>query len=168
MGEVNEDIEKGRTYLKLSIGAYERIEDAYKQVEKKIGVMFNASLTIVTIVAGLGYFILKERLTIDTLLFVLMGLAFLFVAVSIGFYLHRLSDFNYFCPKDVFVDRKDESFASLLYESATEITEINDENTAIIASKEKWVNYMMFLIFAGLVLAILSFIFFGANALTWT
>jgi hypothetical protein len=160
-----EEAEKSKAFLDLAIEGNKRIEEAYDQVNKKIGTVFNAAATLVAVVAGLGYFVLKEGYTIGTMIFVTASLICLFLALAVGFFLQEFSDFGYLEPTPIFTKFREEPIESLLSRSALTLDEITQENCALINSKEKWMKLMMVFIFIGLVFAALGFVYFGATAL---
>ncbi len=160
-----EEAEKSKAFLELTIESNKRIEEAYDQVNKKIGTIFSSAATLVAIVAGLGYFVLKEGYTLGTLIFVTASLTCLFLALAVGFSLHELSDFGYLIPTQIFQKFKEEPMESLRSRAALTLDEITQENCAIINSKERWIKLMLFFIFLGLAFAAIGFVFFGATAL---
>lgn len=163
--DTNFEVEKGREYLKLTLESYKHVGEVFTEVEKKIGNIFAAATTIIGIVTALGYFVLKESLKVETLLFVIISLVCLFLAVIIGFYLHRVGHYGYIDPTAIFVDDKEAPLGTLLYNSAATLASITDDNVELIASKEKWINAMISLIFLGLFFAIIGFIFFSATSI---
>ena len=162
-GEEKNKVEKGREYLKLILESYKHVGNTFTEVEKKINNIFTATMTVIGIVTALGYFVLEESLRTETLFFVILSLFCLFLAVIVGFYLHRVRDYGYLDPTIIFVDDKDPPLENMLYDSAETLAEITNRNADLIASKEKWINLMIVLVLLGLVFAVIGFIFFGVT-----
>ena len=161
----DEKIEKARLYLQLSIDSNKTVHDAYERLCQKIKGIFATSCTLIPIVAGLGYFVLKEGYTIETLYLIIFSLVAFFIAVAIGFLLHGPGDFKYMDASVLFKKYKDKPLRFLINKSASTLADITAHNSDVLNSKEKWIKIMLSFILLGLVLATIAFVSFGMGIL---
>jgi len=161
----DEEVEKARLYLQLSIDSSKTIHDAYERLCQKIRGIFATACTLIPIVAGLGYFILREGYATETLQLIIFSLVAFFIAVAIGFWLHGPGDFKYMDASVLFKKHKDKPLRFLINKSASTLADIAAHNSDVLNSKERWIKIMLFFILLGLVLAAIAFVNFGMRIL---
>ena len=134
-------------------------------MSQKIKGIFATASTLIPIVAGLGYFILKEEYTTEILQLIISSLTCFFIAVAIGFWLHGPGDFRYMNTSVIFKKHKDKTLRFLTNKSASTLSDIALHNSDVLNSKENWIKLMLLFIIFGLVLVAIAFVNFGTTIL---
>jgi len=159
------ELEKARLYLELSISSDKTIRDASERLSQKIKGIFTTAATLIPMVAGLGYFILKEGYNQWIFWFILSSLLFLFIAIGLGFWLHKPGDFKYLDASIIFKKYKRKSLKFLINKSASTLADITIHNSSVLNSKENWVKWMIIFILISLFCVALAFITFVMSIL---
>ena len=152
-------------YLQLCIDSSKTVQDACERLSQKIKGIFATASTLTAIVAGLGYFILREGYTTEMLLLVISSLICFFIAIAIGFWLHGPGDFRYMDASVIFKKHKNKTLSYLLNKSASTLADITVHNSGVLNSKEKWIKLMLLLLFLGLVFVTIAFANLGMTLL---
>lgn len=160
-----EKLEKAYLYLALSMNSSKIVQDASERLGQKIKGIFATAATLVPIIAGLGYFTLREGYTNEIFFFIMSSLICLFIAIAVGFWLHGPGDFRYMDASVIFKKHKDKSLTFLINKSASTLADITVHNSSVLNSKEKWVKFMLVFIFLGLLLVVIAFVILGMTIL---
>ena len=104
MSSEKEEIDKALFLFRLALKSDGVVQQAYEQLNGKIRGVFALTSTLIPIIAGLGYFILKETEVHWIFLPILISLVFLLSAVVQGISLQRPSDFRFLQPMK-FIDK---------------------------------------------------------------
>jgi len=157
----DEKLKKAQQYLELAISLDQTIRDASKHLSQKIDKLLTIPFTLVTIISGLGYFILKEKFTTDFFIFIVLSLLCFFISILIGLWLQRPKDYRFMDSSVIFRKYKDKPLSFIINKSASTLIDATLHNGEVINSCGFWMRLMLVFVFIGLLFVSIAFVIFG-------
>lgn len=165
MSSEKEEIDKARFLFELALKSDSIVQQAYERLNKKIRGVFALTSTLIPIIVGLGYFILKETEVHWIFLTILLSLVFLLLAIVQGISLQKPTDFRFLQPMK-FIDKfKDRKLRYIINKSKATWAKAVYHNHQAVMSKEKGLNRMLILVAFSLGILAFSFLILGIDSL---
>ena len=158
MNEFKEEkLEKARFFFELALESDEVLQRANERLTEKIRSVFAVTSTLIPIVIGLGYFILKETRAYWIFVPIFATLVMFLSAIVVGILLHKPTNFKIINPKVIINKHKGKSLTYVINKSASTWADVVAHNRLVINSKENRLNLMLICLAVGL--GILAFVF---------
>jgi hypothetical protein len=142
--------ERAKTYLQAAIETYKVVQESNKRfVEKTKNAIWTAS-TLVPIVIGLGYFIIRETKPGWILYPIAFSSAILILAILLGVAIQFPTRYKYVDARKVFKKHKKQSFAYVTNRLASTWSNVANHNASAINGKETLLVVMYALIVIGI------------------
>lgn len=158
MSASKEELEKAKFFFELALESDQTIQKANERLTEKIRGVFTVASTLVPIVVGLGYFILKETKAYWLFLPIFTSLIMFLLAIGRGVLLHKPTDFLFVDPLTIMMKYKKKSLRYVINKSASTWSDTVVHNSEVINSKENGLNQMLIFITVGLVILAVSFL----------
>jgi hypothetical protein len=155
-----EEIEKARFLFDVAVKSDEMIQKANERINDKIKGFMSIAATLVPIIVGVGYFVLKQESGSWTfVLFILffLSLGTLIAAIGVGIYIQRPRDYRVFNPYFMMnkYHKKNQRFVTNKY--AITWSHMVHRNLKKIEFKEYYISLMLILIIGSLTLLVATF-----------
>jgi hypothetical protein len=141
------------------------VQQAYTRLSEKIRGFLVVTSTLIPIIVGLGYYILKETKAHWMYIPILFSLFFLFLAIAQGISLQRPTDFRFLQPKEFIPKFKEKPLRYIINKSAVTWAKGVYHNHQALMSKERGLKFMLVFITVSLGILAFSFIVLGASML---
>lgn len=161
----NEELEKAKFFFDLTLKSEQVIQQANERLTEKIRSSFALASTLIPIVVGLGYFILKETDTFWIFWFIFPSLIAYIYAIARGIFLHMPSGYKFVNPMKAIDKHKEKSLRFIIGRSSYGWSRSVDHNKRLINSKERGLKHMLTSIAIGLLILIISFLALGISML---
>lgn len=165
MSSDKEEVEKARFLFNLALESDKVVQQAYERLNEKIRAVFALASTLIPIIVGLGYFILKETEFHWIFVPILFSLISLLGAIVQGISLQRPTDFRFLQPKKFIPKVKKKSLRYVINKSAVTWAKGVFYSHKAVNSKENGLKWMLRLIAISLGILAFSFFILGANML---
>lgn len=165
MTKSKEELDKAKFFFDLALESDQIIQQANERLTEKIRSFFAVASTLIPIVIGLGYFILKETDFHWIFVPIFLSLIMFLLAIARGTLLHKPTDFKFVNPLKMINSHNEKSLRYVVEKSATTWSDTVDHNKKVINSKESGLNQM--LIFIGIGLLILAISFLALGIIMW-
>lgn len=163
MDKDEEKLEKAQFFFKLSLESDKILQHSNELLTEKIRGVFAVTSAIIPIVVGLGYFILKETNAHWIFIPIFASLLMFLVAIAIGVYLHKPTNFKVVNPEVIICKHKHKSLRYVINKSASTWADVVSHNRSVINSKEMSLNLMLIFLTLGLVILAVTFILLGVS-----
>jgi len=161
MDSEEEKLQKARFLFELALKSDEVLQKASERLNEKVKGFMTISATLIPIVVGLGYYVLKQTTVSWVLAPFLLSLASFVLSIAIGVFIQRPSGFRFLNPKKFMRRFKKESLVYVINKSASTWSGIVAKNKRVINSKEFWLDAMLSSICFGLVVLVVTFALLG-------
>ena len=158
MSSEQDDIERAKLYLQLSLKTDDIIQQAYTKLTDKIKSIFTLASALVPIVAALGYFIAKETSAYWILYPIFFSISAFVAAICLGIHIFRPKSFKYLDPNFIVHEYRKKSLRYVINKWASGYCQIANKNARVVNSAEIRLNYMYSCIVIGLGILGLSFL----------
>ncbi len=155
--------EQAKIFLQLALKTDQTIWKANKRLTEKIRGIFAVSSTLIPIIFGLGYFIIKETRAFWMLFPIFLSLITFLSAIILGIWLHRPTDYKYVDPSVIMKKYKGKPLKYIINKFASTWSDTSNHNASIINDKENWLNCMYALVAIGLGILAVSFLLLTVN-----
>jgi len=153
-------LEKAKIFLELALKTDQTIQQANKRLTEKVRNIFAVASTLIPIVVGLGYFILKETRAFWLLLPIFISLVMFLLAITLGIWVQRPTHYKYVDPK-VIVEKyrgKRKSLRFFINKWASSWSDTANYNASVVNEKENVLKSMYALVAIGLAILAVSFL----------
>jgi hypothetical protein len=157
-----DEIEKARFLFEAALKSDEAIQKANERVNDKIKGFMSIAATLIPIIVGLGYFILKETTAYWVFIFFFLTLVCLIAAIGLGIHLQRPLAYRVFNPYIMMKKYHKKNQRYLIKKYAITWSHTVNRNLKKINYKVYYINAMLGLILAALGLLVLTFFLLGA------
>jgi len=159
-----EKIEKARFLFDVAVKSDETIQKANERINDKIKGFMSIAATLVPIIVGVGYFILKQESGIwASILFIFFffSLGTLIAAIGVGMHVQRPREYRVFNPYIMMKKyyKKNQRFLTETY--AMTWSHTVHRNLKKIEYKEYYIRMMLRLIFCSLASLVATFLLVG-------
>ena len=158
-----EKLDKAKIFLELALKSEIVIQQANQRLNEKIRSIFAVASTLIPIVIGLGYFILKETREYWILWSISLSLLMFFLAIVLGIWLQRPTNYRYVDPSIIVKKYKEKPLRYIINKLASTYSDTVNQNASIINAKENYLNLMFALIVIGLIVLAISFVFLAVS-----
>ena len=165
MNASQDKLEKAKIFLELALKTDQTIQQANKRLTEKVRNIFAVASTLIPIVVGLGYFILKETRAYWILLPIFLSLVMFLLAITLGIWVQRPTHYKYVDPK-VIVKKykgKGKSLRFFVNKWASTWSDTANYNASVVNRKENGLNCMYALVAIGLAILAVSFLFLAIS-----
>jgi cytochrome bd-type quinol oxidase subunit 1 len=164
MNQDEEKLQKAKFFFELALKSDDVIQKANERVNEKIRNFISLAATLVPIVLGVAYYILKQT-TANYLLLItfFLSLASFVSAIVIGVFLQRPTGFRFFNPQKMLNKYEKKSLLYVISKSASTWSDIVVRNKKVVNSKQFYLNCMLGLICFGLFVLALAFLVLGTT-----
>jgi len=152
------EIEKARFLFELALKSDEVLKQSYERLNEKIRGFFAIASTLVPIIVGLGYFVLKETKANWLSIPIFLSLILLLLAIAQGISLQEPSEFRFLQPLKVIKKFKQKPLRYIMNKCAVTWAKGVYYNNKVINSKENGLKRMLYLILASLTILAISFL----------
>ena len=159
-----EEIEKARFLFDVAVKSDEMIQKSNERINDKIKGFMSIAATLVPIIVGVGYFVLKQESgSWTSVLFALffLSLGTLIAAIGVGIYIQRPLEYRVFNPYIMMKKYQKKNRRFLTNKYAITWSHTVDTNLSKIEHKEYYIRIMLILIFCSLALLIATFFLMG-------
>lgn len=163
MNDDVEELEKAKIFLKLAIGQGLIIQQAIQRLNGKIKGILAITSTLIPIVVGLGYFIIKETKIYWMLIPISLSLGIFLWAVGKGIVLQMPTDYFYVDPSVTVKKHHTKPLKYIINKLASTYCDVVNYNASSINKKEKSLKEMCYLVLLGLIILVVSFFFLAIN-----
>ena len=161
MDSDEEKLKKAQFFFELALKSDEVLQKANERLNDKVKGFMTISATLVPIVVGVGYYILKQTEINWVFIPFLLSLASFILSIIIGLIIQRPTGFRFLNPKKFMNKFKDKSLVYVINKSASTWSDIVHKNKKVINSKEFWLNVMLSLVCLGLTILAATFLLIG-------
>jgi len=165
MSADEDKLQKARFFFELASKTDEMVEKANERLRKKIQGVFSVSSTMVPIVLGIGYFILKESNAYWVIIPMFISLLAFVYAIAKGISLFKPKGFKYVNPKKAIKKYKNKSLTFTINKSASTLADTAVKNVRVINDKEDGLNQMLTAIVFGSFMLAIAFLLLGISLL---
>jgi len=163
MGSSAEALEKARFFYEFALKSGEYVQKANERLGEKVRWFTTSASTLVPIVVGVGYYVLKQNTNHWIFLLFFLSLASLVSAIIVGMVIQRptrllVLDTQTFMGK---FSKKSQTF--IINKSAATWSEIFTLNRETINSKENYLYAMIGLICFSVLLLVVVFLMLGTT-----
>ena len=163
MSDDTEKLEKAKIFLELALKSELTIQEANKRLTEKIKGIFAIASTLIPIVIGLGYFIIKETRVYWVLWSIFLSLVMFLLAIVLGIWLQRPTDYKYVDPSVIVKKHEGKPLRYVINKFASTYSDTTNHNASIINAKENGLNLMFTLVVIGLIILAVSFLFLAIS-----
>lgn len=159
-----EEIEKARFSFDVVVKSDETIQKANERINDKIKGFMSIAATLVPIIVGVGYFILKQTSgswTLILFVFFFLSLGTLIAAIGVGIYIQRPLKYRVFNPYIMMKKYHEKNQRFITNKYAITWAHTVHRNLKKIESKEYYIRLMLILIFCSLALLVITFFLMG-------
>lgn len=156
-----EELEKANFFFELALKSDQIIQQANERLTEKIRSSFALASTLIPIVVGLGYFIIKETEAYWIFWFIFFSLIAFIYAIARGIFLHMPSGYKFVNPVKTINKHKKKSLRFIIGRSAYSWSRSVNHNKRLINSKERGLKHMLISIAIGLSILIIAFLALG-------
>jgi hypothetical protein len=161
MESEEERLKKARFLFELALKSDEVLQKANERLNDKIKGFMTISATLIPIVVGLGYYILKQTTASWVLFPFLLSLGSLVLSIVIGVIIQRPSGFRFLNPRKFMKKFEKKPLVYVINKSASTWSDIVAKNKRVINSKELWLDAMLSSVCCGLVVLVITFALLG-------
>jgi hypothetical protein len=160
MNESKEKLEKAKIFLELALNTDQIIQQANKRLTEKVRSIFAVTSTLVPIVVGLGYFILKETKAYLILLPIFLSLVMFLLAITLGVWVQKPTHYKYVDPRVIAKKYrgKGKSLRFFVNKWASAWSDTANYNASVVNKKEDVLKCMYTLVAIGLGILAVSFL----------
>jgi len=160
MNASKEKLEKAKIFLELALNTDQIIQQANKRLAEKVRSIFAVTSTLVPIVVGLGYFIIKETKAYWVLLPIFLSLVMFLLAITIGIWVQKPTYYKYVDPKVIAKKYrgKGKSLRFFVNKWASALSDTANYNASVVNKKEDVLKCMYTLVAIGLGILAVSFL----------
>lgn len=155
--------EQAKIFLELALKTDQAIQEANKRLAEKIKGVFAIASTLIPIVIGLGYFIIKETRVYWILWSIFLSLVMFLLAIILGIWLQRPTDYRYVDASVIVKKHNGKPLRYIINKFASTYSDIANHNASIINAKENGLNLMFILVVIGLMILAVSFLFLAIS-----
>jgi hypothetical protein len=163
MDSEEEELKKAQFFLELAMKSDEVLQKANERLSEKVKGFMTISATLIPIIVGLGYYILKQTATYWVFIPFLLSLASFILSIIIGVIIQRPTGFRFLNPTKFMKKYNEKSLVYVVNKSASTWSDIVHKNKKVINSKEFWLDAMLCLICTGLAILAISFLLLGST-----
>ena len=156
-----EELEKAKFFFQLALESEQVIQQAYERLNTKIRHFFAVTSTLIPIVTGLGYFIVRETKVYLVFIPILLSLVFLLGAIGRGILLQKPTHILFVNPMKMINSHRKKSVKYIIEKSASTWSDTVAHNRNVINSKENGLTQMLIFIGAGLIMLAIAFLTLG-------
>jgi len=159
-----EAIEKARFLFDVAVKSDEMIQKANERINDKIKGFISIAATLVPIIVGIGYFVLKQESghwTSVLFVFFFLSLGTLIAAIGVGIYIQRPLEYRVFNPYIMMKKYHKKNQRFLTDKFAITWSHTVHRNLKKIEYKEYYIRLMLMLIFCSLALLVTTFFLMG-------
>jgi hypothetical protein len=161
MNPEEEELKKAQFFFELVLKSDEVLQKANERLNEKVKGFMTISATLVPIVVGVGYYILKQTSMHWVFIPFLLSLASFVGSIIIGIVVQRPTGFRFLNPKKFMEKFREKSLVYVINKSASTSSDIVQKNKKVINSKEFWLDAMLSLICLGLTILAVTFLLLG-------
>ena len=161
MDKEEEELQKAKFFFELALKSDEVLQKASERLNEKVKGFITISATLVPIVVGLGYYILKQTTTYWVFVPFLLSLGSFVLSIIIGIFIQRPTGFRFLNPKKFMKNWKKKPLIYIVNKSASTWSDTVAKNKRVINSKEFWLDAMLGLICLGLAILAVTFLALG-------
>ena len=161
MDSDEEELKKARFFFELALKSDEVLQKANERLNEKVKGLITISATLIPIVVGLGYYILKQTTTYWVLISFLLSLASFVLSIIIEVFIQRPTGFRFLNPKKFMRKFQKKPLVYVINKSASTWSDTVAKNKRVINSKEFWLDAMLSLVCLGLAILVVTFLALG-------
>jgi hypothetical protein len=163
MDSDEEKLKKAQFFFELALKSDEVLQKANERLNEKIKGFMTISATLIPIVVGLGYYILKQTTTSWVLVAFLLSLASFVLSIAIGVFIQKPTGFCFLNPRKFMRKVKKKSLVYVINKSASTWSDTVAKNKRVINSKEFWLDAMLSSVCFGLLVLVVTFALLGLS-----
>lgn len=161
MSTIDENLEKAKFFFELALKSNEYVQQMNERLGEKVRWFTSSASTLVPIIVGVGYYVLKQTTCNWIIALFSLSLASLVSAIIIGMVIQRPSGFLVLDPQTFMNKFSGKSRTFITNKSAATWSDIFVQNKKVVNSKENWMYAMLGLICFSLILLVAIFIGLG-------